>query len=192
MKYVVSSPSRTGSTLLCQILNSADIVNVLHTHNCFFSVDNPANTIVLFSLRQDLFRSIMSCLIGKRTHLYNFYNLDMQLPKIQPFEIECLDIESEFQKQYRWHKWYVASHDLNRPYHKTQTFYLEDFVNDYDMVYRSLNLEKKHNVMATVENTYRYQDLVANHEQCRAVFDQLETTAVFLPILKSYDPNLVN
>jgi hypothetical protein len=192
MKYVISSPSRTGSTLLYQILNSADITDVLHTHNCLFSVDDPANTIVLFSLRRDLFRSIMSCLIGKRTQMFHLYDTDTDLPYIEPFSIECLDSESEFQKQYRWHKWYVDSHDLSRPYRQTHTFYLEDFVNDYDRVYRTLGLEKKHDVVATIENTYRYQDLVVNHEQCRAVFDQLETTAVFVPILKPYDPNLPN
>ena len=192
MKYVISSPSRTGSTLLYQILNSADVLDVLHTHNCFFSVEDPTNTIVLFSLRRDLFRSIMSCLIGKRTQVFQLYDADTELPDIEPFSIECLDLDSEFQQQYRWHKWYVSSHDLNRPYCQVKTFYLEDFVNDYDVVYKALGLVQKHNVVATVENKYRYQDLVVNHEQCRAVFDQLETTAVFVPILKPYDPKLPN
>lgn len=192
MKYVISSPSRTGSTLLYQILNSADILDVLHTHNCFFSVPDPANTVVLFSLRRDLFRSIMSCLIGKRTQVFHLYDNNTALPKIEPFEIECQDSESEFQKQYRWHKWYVQSHNLDQPYHRVETFYLEDFVNNHDWVYQTLGLEQKHPVVSTVENPYRYQDLVTNHEQCRAVFDQLETTAVFVPILKPYDPTLPN
>ena len=192
MKYVISSPSRTGSTLLYQILNSADILDVLHTHNCLFSVEDPANTVLLFSLRRDLFRSIMSCLIGKRTQVFHLYDADTKLPDIEPFSIECLDSESEFQKQYRWHKWYVPSHNLNRPYCQVETFYLEDFVNDYSVVYKTLGLVQQHTVVATQENKYRYQDLVVNHEQCRAVFDQLETTAVFVPILKPYDPKLPN
>jgi hypothetical protein len=183
MKYVISSPSRTGSTLLHQILLSTELSrpDIVHTHNCLLHVDDPENTVLLFSLRRDLFRSIMSCLIAKRTKFYNYFE-NVELPKVESFEIDCSDPWSEFQKQYMWHKWYVSSHDMNKPYRQVETFYVEDFVNNYDLVYNKLGLTKKSNVIPTLENSYRYQDLVSNHEQCKQVFDQLEKTATFIPI----------
>lgn len=191
MKYVVSSPSRTGSTLLCKILLSAGCNDILHTHDCFFQVENPQSTTVLFSLRRDLFRSIMSCLIRKRTETFNLY-VDHEPSTIEPFTIACVDYESAFQKQYRWHKWYVLSHNLNQPYHRVETFYMEDFVRNYDFVYKTLGLVKQEEVVAPVESKYRYQDVVKNHAQCKEIFDQLELTSEFVPILKPYDPNLPN
>ena len=191
MKYVVSSPSRTGSTLLCNILKSAGQTEVMQTHNCFFSVDEPESTVVLFSLRRDLFRSIMSCLIGKRTKIYNLYD-DISVPTIEPFVLDCTDYESEFQRQYRWHKWYVQSHDISKPYRQIETFYLEDFVNNYELVYKKLMLTKQQEVMVPKESKYLYQDLVLNHQQCKEIFDKLELTSEFTPILKPYNPALPN
>lgn len=191
MKYVISSPSRTGSTLLFEIIKSAGCNDILHTHNCFFSVDNCQATTVVFSSRRDLFRSMMSCLIEKRRKTFNCQD-NQDLPKIEPFTIECVDYESEFQKQYRWHKWYIPSHNLDKPYHRVETFYLEDFVNNYDFVYKNLNLIQQREVRAPKESQYRYQDVVVNHAQCKEIFDQLESTSEFIPILKPYDPNLPN
>lgn len=192
MEYVVSSPSRTGSTLLCEILYSAGIKKILHTHNCFFKVDDPGSTIVLFSHRKDLFRSIMSCLVGKRTHIYNLYDPTVPTPTVDSFSIECLDSESEFQKQYRWHKWYIQSHDMNKPYRRVETMYLEDFVNNYNYVFDKLGLIQQKEIIPTIESSYKYTEIVSNHVQCKEVFDQLEINSEFTPILKPYDPSLPN
>jgi len=190
MKYVVSSPSRTGSTLLCDIIKSAGVTDILHTHDCHFKVEDPRSTVVCLSLRRNLFRSIMSCLVGKRTKIFNYYDPNLELPKVESFNIDCLIYESEFQRQYRWHKWYVKSHDLTKPYNLVETFYLEDYSNDYDLVYKKLGLTKKFEFVPTVETKYRYQDLVINHEQCKEIYDQLEIISEFEPIVKCYDPNL--
>jgi hypothetical protein len=192
MKYVVSSPSRTGSTLLCTILQSAGITNILHTHNCFFTVQEPKSTVLLFSYRRDLFRSIMSCLIGKRTQTYQLYASSIPTPTIESFNIDCIDLDSEFQKQYRWHKWYIQSHDLSKPYHRVETIYLEDFVSDYNYVFDKLGLTKQQEITPTIETPYKYTEVISNHTECREVFDQLELTSKFVPILKAYDPSLPN
>ncbi len=178
--------------MLCEIVMSAGINDILHTHNPFFQIDDPTHSILLFSLRKGSFRSIMSCLVGKRTNVFKYYNNNQELPEIKPFEIECRDTESEFQKQYRWHKFYVQSHDISKPYHLIQTFYLEDFANNYDLIYRSLGLTQHKPVKATIESAYKYKDLVLNYRQCKEVFDQLELSATFTPILTPFDPNLPN
>jgi len=188
-QYVVSSPSRTGSTLLCNILRSGGVTDILHTHDCFFQVENPKSTVLIFSARRDLFRSIMSCLIGKRTNIFNVYD-NTNLKTIAPFKIDCLDHDSEFQQQYGWHKWYIQSHNLDLPYCKVETFYIEDFVNDYEFIYKKLDLVKHKEVVETMESTYRYKDLIVNHEQCKEIFDYLEVTEKFTPRLKPYDPHL--
>jgi hypothetical protein len=192
MNYTVSSPSRTGSTLLCSILKSGGVTNILHTHNCFFTVENPHSTVLIFSVRQDLFRSIMSCLIGKRTGVFNYFDKTYQAPSIKPFEIDCNSSESEFALQYQWHKWYCQSHDLTKPYSRIETLYLEDFVNNHQYVYNKLGLTQQQEIAMTVESPHKYQELVINHQQCREIFDQLEITSTFTPILKPYDPSLPN
>jgi len=191
-QYVVSSPSRTGSTLLCNILISGGVTNTLHTHNCFFPVEDPTSTVLIFSARQDLFRSIMSCLIGKRTGIFNYFDDTYQAPSIDSFAIDCDCDDSEFILQYYWHKWYNQSHDLTKSYSRIETLYLEDFVNDYQYVYDKFGLTQQQEITVPVESSYKYQELVTNHQQCKSVFDQLETTAIFTPILKPYDPTLAN
>jgi hypothetical protein len=192
-QYVVSSPSRTGSTLLCYILASGGVTNILHTHNCSFSVENPMSTVLIFSARRDLFRSIMSCLIGKRTSIFNYVDKTYQAPKIEPFAIDCNSSDSEFVLQYNWHKWHIQSHDLTKSYSRIETLYLEDFVNDYQYVYDKFGLiQKQQKIITSVESSYKYQDLIINHQQCKEIFDQLETTSTFIPILKPYDPELAN
>jgi hypothetical protein len=194
MNYVVSSPSRTGSTLVHNILVAGTGTSsiIYHTHNCFFTAENLESTILIFSLRQDLFRSIMSCLIGKRTGIFNYLDKNRQLPTIEPFAIDCNSSDSEFALQYQWHKWYCQSHDLTKPYSRIETFYLEDFFNNYQHVYNKLGLTQQQEIAVPVESPYKYQELVINHRQCREIFDQLEITSTFTPILKPYDPTLPN
>jgi hypothetical protein len=191
-QYVVSSPSRTGSTLLCNILKSGGATNILHTHNCFFPVKTPESTVLIFSARRDLFRSIMSCLIGKRTGVFNYFDNNYQAPSIEPFTIDCNQSDSEFALQYQWHKWYNQSHDLTKPYSRIETLYLEDFVNNHQHVYDKFELSQQQEVAIPIESSYKYQELVTNHWQCREIFDQLEITSTFVPILKPYDPMLAN
>jgi hypothetical protein len=194
MNYVVSSPSRTGSTLLYNILaaGTATSSKIYHTHNCFFTVENLESTILIFSLRRDLFRSIMSCLVGKRTGIFNYFDKSYQPPSVKPFVIDCNSYDSEFALQYRWHKWYCQSHDLTKPYSRIETLYLEDFVNNHQHVYNTLGLTQQQEISIPVESLYKYQELVINHRQCREIFDQLEITSTFTPILKPYDPALPN
>ena len=191
-QYVVSSPSRTGSTLLCNILKSGGVTNILHTHNCFFLVKDPTSTVLIFSVRQDLFRSIMSCLIGKRTGIFNYFDKNYQPPIIKPFAIDCDRDNSEFVLQYQWHKWYCQSHDMTKSYARVETLYLEDFVHNHQYVYDKFGLTQQQEISIPVESPYKYQELVINYQQCREIFDQLEITSTFTPILKPYDPALPN
>jgi hypothetical protein len=134
----------------------------------------------------------MSCLVGKRTKVYNLYDSLVPTPGIEPFGIDCTDSESEFQKQYRWHKWYIQTHDLNKPYHRVETIYLEDFAGNYNYIFDKLGLTKQREITPTIESSYKYTEVVSNHKECKQVFDQLEITSKFQPILKPYDPALPN
>ena len=182
-QYIVSSPSRTGSTYLCNILRAAHS-QFIRTHDCHYLIQDPANTVLIFSLRKNSFRSMMSCLLKKRT--------DVNLPKLDPFEIKCDSVDSEFDMQYNWHRWYVDSHYLSRPLQDIKTLYFEDFLNNHQYVYDQLKLTQKFNIILPIESQYRYEQLITNHKECKERFDWLEINSKFTPILEPYDPTRPN
>ena len=142
MNYVISSPGRTGSTLLYNILQAANASIILTTHNYYFNVSNPELTTLIFSQRRDLFKSIISAIAGEHMKKYH-YKVDEQIPTHTPFKIDCTGDNSRFEHQYRWHKWHIKNHNLTKPYAKIETLYLEDFMHDYNYVYTKLNLTPK-------------------------------------------------
>jgi hypothetical protein len=134
----------------------------------------------------------MSALIGKRTGVFNFFDKNYQPPQIGSFEVDCDGPDSEFVLQYNWHKWYIQSHDMTKSYARVETLYLEDFVHNHQYVYDKFGLIKQREIRLPIESSYKYQELITNHQQCREIFDQFEITSTFTPILKPYDPMLRN
>jgi LPS sulfotransferase NodH len=180
MNYVISSPSRTGSTLLCNILQSANVPIILNTHNYSFNVSNPELVTLIFSQRRDLFRSIISACAGEHMKKYH-YTLDEQTQIHKPFKIDCDGGNSKFEQQYNWHKWYIKNHDITKPYATIETIYLEDFMNDYSYVYTKLNLTPQKEVNPSVKTPYNYTKLIINYEECKKKFEHLESNAVYIP-----------
>lgn len=191
MKYIISSPSRTGSTIVYNVFRSAQ-ADVVHTHDIFYTIEKPQDTTLIFSLRKDLFASIMSCLVGKRAReagvRFNQYTENPNI-SIEPFLINCslnhLD-RGEFLNQYMWHKWYVKSHDLARPFARIEYVYFEDFVNNVNCLYDHFNLTPLLELELPLPCPYRAKHLILNYDQCYEAFEQLEKIDTFIPIRQFY------
>jgi hypothetical protein len=166
--YVISSPARVGSGLIAKIINSA-CQPTRPTHNPFFVP--PKNSIMIQVSRKDLFAAIMSQFVGKHTKEFHVWSYT----KFDKFSIDCESDDSDFAHQYRWHKWFHESCVNLHLYDRVEHFWLEDYANNYDIVYDRLGFERPENI--EFRNTicpYNYRDLVSNIDECRKRFDWME------------------
>jgi hypothetical protein len=154
--YVVSSPSRVGSTFLTTLLTATG-KPVVSTHNHCYKVENPASTGIIFLTRKDLFRSIMSALIWKRKHSGTSF----------PFTMPLNDLE--FRRAYRWHKWYVQN-AVKPDCARIEYWYFEDFVNTPETVFEKLGEVQRSSYVLPKEEKLSYKELVLNHSECFAEF----------------------
>jgi len=174
-RYLISSPGRTGSHIVTACIRSAGML-AMHTHNPFLKTDNDRITGLILVLRKNLFDAIMSNFIAQHTNQYTRYEKII----IDPFNVNLTD----FKDQYCKHKWYADSHDFIRPYGLIKTLYFENFINDYDYIFKELNLIKNLDLVSSpkVKNTlsakapYNYLDVIIDHQECRQLFDHLEQT----------------
>lgn len=160
--YIISSPSRVGSTFLSHLLRSTG-KTVVSTHDPKYVSDSPESTALILLTRQDLFRSIMSALISVRKQ----NNAPM------PFEV-VLHTTFEFRGQYRWHKWYLDNVTVLPTYAQVEYLFFEDFVNDPKIVFEKLNDIQKYPYTLPTEETLKYQEVIINYQECKDMFDWYE------------------
>jgi hypothetical protein len=160
--YIISSPSRVGSTFLSHLLNSTG-KSVVSTHNPTYVAEHPESTSLILLTRRDLFRSIMSALISKRK----------KDDRPMPFEVDLTD-SFEFRGQYRWHKWYIENVILLSAYAKIEYLFFEDFVNNPEFVFNKLNDIQRYPYTLPVEEPLKYQEIVLNYKECKDMFDWYE------------------
>ena len=163
-RYVINTPSRTGSTFLTQLLQQTTAKQVLQIHNPFFHASDPETTCMILLSRRNLFSAIMSCLVFKQIALKQF-NI---------FKVNCERSDSEFVHQYNWHKWYNQSCDLSLPYAQIEYLYFEDFILNPDFILEKFNIPKKSSLNLPAKTPYQAIDLVANYKECKETFDWLE------------------
>jgi LPS sulfotransferase NodH len=190
--YIISSPGRSGCHLLVALIKSCG-KNSIHTHDPFFNPGNFGDTTgkesaLILLQRRDLFSSIMSMLVGKRTQQWNSYPNKV----IPTFRVECSGEGSEFEHQYSWHKNYIQSCKTLQNYQQVKLLEFEDVVNDFDYVFRQLELTQLHPPILPEKAPYSYLDIIENIDECKIAFNRLESKYTFTPILEKYDPNRPN
>ena len=190
--YLVSSAGRSGCHLVASLIRSCSKKS-LHTHDPFFVPDQlgdpegKKSAIVLLE-RKDLFSAVMSMLVGKRTGQWGSY----PNREIERFKVNCQGPESEFVHQYNWHKNYIKSCTTVTDFAEVNHLIFEDIVADYNYVFTKLKITPVVELWLPEKAPYSYHDIVINVEECKQVFDYLESTYVFVPISKAYDPALPN
>ena len=179
-RYLVSTPGRVGSHIVTACIRSAG-KPTRHTHNPFLKTDNDSITALILVSRRDLFATVMSNCITWHTGQSVRYTKT----EIAPFQVDLDD----FQIQYHRQRWYVDSHDFTRPYGLIETLYFEDFIDNYNYIFEKLKLIQQPKLLNApqVKNTftppapYNYKQVVANHTECRVLFNYLEQSAKYTP-----------
>ena len=177
-KYIINSPSRTGSTFLKQLLQKNTEVQTLHLHNPFFQDLSPGTTCMILLSRKNLFLAIMSCLVIKRISSNQF----------DTFMVDCEKSASEFVRQYNWHKWYNDSCDVSLPYAQIEYLYFEDFITNPDFILEKFKITKKSISGLPAKTPYQAIDLVVNYKECQETFNWLEKNQ---PINLIQKPNIL-
>lgn len=191
--YLVSSPGRSGCHLLVALIQSCG-KKARHTHDPFFDSDKPGGdpaikeSAIIFLQRRNLFDAIMSMLVGNRTKQWSVYPNKI----IPTFQINCVGEQSEFVHQYNWHKNYIKSVCNLKNYQQIKFLDFEDIINDFDFVFKQLELAPLRKAILPEKAPYSYRDIIENHAECKIAFDKLELNYTFTPILEKYNPNLPN
>jgi hypothetical protein len=176
-EFIISGPGRTGGHILLGALVAAGYP-VIYTHDPLFERDQYHDLGLIISLRRDLFAATISNAITCRTGQSTDYTIKI----LDPFDIDIGDYKHVLDI----HLKYQARHDLSRGYGLVETFYFEDFVNDYSHIYDRLGI---HNFVATDKTTnslgqdyesekyftnkapYHYKDVVSNWKELKQIFD---------------------
>lgn len=187
--YIVSSAGRSGSHLLVGLIKSCG-KNAVNTHDPFFEpwdakfgpeATNGRETALILLQRKDLFASIMSMLVGTKTKQWSSYP-NKVIPR---FRVDRLD----FVNQYCWQKNYLESCKSLKNYRQVKHLVFEDVVNDFDHVFRHLELTQLHLPELPPKAPYSYQDIIQNIDKCKIIFDELESNYKFTPLLKQNIPS---
>lgn len=125
--------------------------------------------------------SIMSMLIAEKTNEYINYS-NRHIEKIY---IDCDGIDSKLYHAYMWYKWYWESHDLSRPWQRVERFYFEDFLDDYQWVYTTLDITGVTGIPKKTEKCpYMANKIIQNYDQCVATVAEWETQPIkFQPVV---------
>ena len=186
--YLITSAGRAGSMFLTSLIKSCGY-RATHTHDLVPPPRNPHSILVICD-RKDLFASIMSMCVAKRTNEYTEYSKK----SIEPFDIDCNGLESEFAYQFRWHRWYQQTclhSESSMLYKNIEIFYFEDFIHNYHTVFDKLKITPIGQIEDSVKSPHSINKLIKNYNQCKDMFTSLMETEVFTP-LTAYDPLKVN
>jgi len=177
-RYLISAPPRVGGNLFTDIIKSTN-TQCVHTHDPQHRTDNDAITGLLIIRRRDVFSAVMSNCVVWHTNQTTIYDQT----NIEPFEVT----KQNFLLQYASHVWHFKNHDLTRPYGLVETFYFEDFIDDYMHVLTrlGLRLSDQHDYSNwSARAPYSYKKLVINHQDLKVLFDELELGIVVNPYIK--------
>ena len=188
VNYLVTSAGRSGSIFLTELIKCCGY-RTIHTHDLVPLPPHPQSNLIICD-RKDLFASIMSMCVAKRTNEYVQYSRKT----IEPFEIDCNGPESEFAYQFRWHKWYqqtCLTCKNSTLYKNIEVFYFEDFIHNNQTVLDRLNITLTSSVSNSTKSPHRIKQLIKNYNQCKDMFNLLMETDVFTP-LTAYNPLKIN
>ena len=167
---VVLTPGRTGSQLIFKNLLQHFKIdgNIIHSHNPLI-IPEGADSWAFISHRRDIFSSIISTLIGKRTTEYVEYHGNYN----ERFFVE----EIEFTHAYQHHKIFYEVIEKNN-FAQCIDVYYEDLILDLYYLFSKLNIKKPIDLDLQVKSPYNNKELIININQCYDWFERLNSQEI--------------
>jgi hypothetical protein len=167
---VVLTPGRTGSQLILKNLSKhfEKDGNIIHSHDPLIKSED-ANTWAFISHRRDVFSSMISTLVGKRTNEHTKYHGKYN----KRFTVDQI----EFTNTYQHHKIFYEVIDKNN-FAQCVDVYYEDLISDPYYLFSKLNINKPIDLTLQVRNPYQNNELIINIDQCHAWFEQLHSQEI--------------
>ena len=166
MNYLIIARPRVGNHLLASIIHSTQ-AEIKKTHDSNIITDYK-NTHLLLLNRRKQFLALMSQMIWNRTGHATYYPANYEL---HSFEVA----EKEFIEAYKFNNYHwQCTLQRKEPWFSTTIFYYEDFVNNPQHVFTTLNIQPKAPIVYSEKSPYKYQDVIVNVEQCKQWYRQLK------------------
>lgn len=166
MNYVIIAPPRVGNHLLASIIHSTQAkIEITHDSNI---ITDYKNTHLLLLNRRKQFLALMSQMIWNRTRHSIDYPDNYELHSFEVSEKEFIDAYKF--NNYHWQ----CTLQRKEPWISTTIFYYEDFVNNPQHVFTTLNIRPKAPIVYSKKSPYKYQDVIINVEQCKQWYRQLK------------------
>jgi hypothetical protein len=178
---VVFTPGRTGSQLIVNNIQTCFNISVTHTHNPLLEVVNN-DTIAFVSRRRNVFESVASTLLGKRSNEYTSYTTK----SVEKFIVG----RTEFEDCFWFHKCFYQL--INRSkFEKVVDVWFEDLINDPKYLFNLLDMDRltDYNFPKSPRN---YYELISNIDQCQMWYDDLKDLTASDTLLELFRKTIIN
>jgi len=167
---VVLTPGRTGSQLIAKNLSHhfGKSASIIHCHDPLIMPEN-AETRVFVSHRRDMFSSVISTLVGKRTNEHTEYHGRYN----ERFTVEQL----EFTHAYQHHKIFYQVIEKNN-FAQCVDVYYEELISDPYYLFSKLDIKKPIDLALQAKSPYDNKQLIINIDQCHAWFEHLDSQEI--------------
>lgn len=180
-RAVVFTPGRTGSQLIVNNIRNHFNIPVIHTHNPLLEIVE-GDAIAFVSYRHNVFESIASILLGKRTNEYTSYTTK----SVEKFTVS----RAEFEDCFWFYKCFYQSINQDK-FEKVIDVWFEDLINDPKYLFNLLGIDHAtdYNFPKSPRN---YYELISNIDQCLTWYNELKDLTVSNTMLELFKKTIVN
>lgn len=148
------------------LIQSAE-VPAIRIHDINYTNGKDSNTVWIKVDRVGIFDAVCSNIIANRTSQTTHYDLS----EIDPFYVA----KNEFVSLYRKHLDHRQSYETKRNFARIETFWYEEFVNNWQSVWDRLELTFKQELLdspgiqrlVNLPAPYNYRDIIINYRELK-------------------------
>jgi hypothetical protein len=179
---VVLTPGRTGSQLIYKNLSQhyEKSASIIHSHDPLI-IPKDTKTWAFISHRRDIFSSMTSTLVGKRTNEFTQY----QGKYNKRFTVDQI----EFTDTYQHHKIFYEVIDKNN-FSQCVDVYYEELISDPYYLFSKLDIKKPIDLALQDKSPYNNRELIINIDQCYDWFKQLSSQEITQSEIESYQNSI--
>ena len=168
--FVVSSPCRTGSTIILNNLLKNKNNTVVHNHNSEWQPPN-SNFVCILSRRKDRFAAVVSHAVMDATK---------QPPHTYSSTVVSLTINvNRFRNLYLSHKIFYSKINLDS-YKQVVEIWYEELISDPYYLFRELGQHQQTDYTTIPKSPYDYSKLITNYVQLQEVAKKIEQDLLYI------------